>query len=323
MHEPRYAVEPVLFCTLVAAIPLLAVMCLGAPAPERLDPGLLATVLRLEVQAQDGGSPAVGTGFLVSTTGNASGKTLLITNKHVVGDWNYADRDFHRYYAWVDVFFYRSPNDPAGQAFRPGRIDLINVDRSLNTARVHLHPDRGIDLVAIDVTDKINNDAVEHIQSAVFDESFMLRFSDVRAWHVDITDEVIALGYPFGIRSLKDNYPIAKIGTLASTPGKEVSIPVLFKNRLNADVRTTLDGKFFVVDGLITFGNSGGPVTIVGGVRVGRDPKTNALQFTDRPVENRVIGVVSAGIGGGLSIVVSSDYVVELMHLADSKPETH
>jgi hypothetical protein len=44
------------------------------------------------------------------------------------------------------------------------------------------------------------------------------------------------------------------------------------------------------------------------------DPQSNQLQFTDKPIPNYVIGVVS-GLRGpsGLSVVVSSDYLLDLL----------
>jgi hypothetical protein len=110
------------------------------------------------------------------------------------------------------------------------------------------------------------------------------------------------------------------MGYLASIPGQEVTIPQGVVNRAGATVPTVLDGKFLVIDGLIVNGNSGGPVVLVGGVRVGRDAKTNQLQFTNAPIPNYVIGVVSYGLGGGLTVVVSSDYLFDLNDWASPKP---
>jgi hypothetical protein len=122
------------------------------------------------------------------------------------------------------------------------------------------------------------------------------------------------LGYPRGISSLRDDYPIAKVGYLAAVPGQEVSIPFPAINRAGKVVRPVIEGKYLIVDGLIVPGNSVGPVVLVGGVRTRQDPATNRLEFTNRPLENDVIGVVSCGLGAsGLTVVVSSDYVLDLI----------
>lgn len=92
-----------------------------------------------------------------------------------------------------------------------------------------------------------------------------------------------------------------------------MSIPVNAQNRAGTTVSTVLDGKFLIVDGLIVPGNSGGPVLLAGGIRVARDAKTNQLEFSSIPVKNLVIGIVSLGLRGGLTAVVSSDYVLDLL----------
>lgn len=281
-----------------------------AHASDRLDPALLKSVLRIETAPNADGDPNVGGGFLATATEDATGKVFLVTNKHMIGDWNYADGDVATPQPWINVFFYRA-NDPSGQTYRPTRIDLLS-GATLDATRVHLHPSPKVDLVIIDVTDKVRDQA-QHIDFTAYAPSYLVQFANIQAQLTYIADEVIALGYPLGIRSTRNNYPIAKIGYLASTPGEDVSVPINAKNRAGTLVSTSIDGKFLVVDGLIVPGNSGGPVVLAGGTRIRRDPTTNQLQFSDRSIKNYVAGVVSYALGGGLTVVVSSDYLLELL----------
>lgn len=283
----------------------VVVLSISACASDRFDPVLLKSVVWIQTSNEHGGG-----GFLVSTTEDNSGKTLLITNKHMIGDWNYADANFTSYARSIDVFFYRH-DDPSGATYRSTRIELMKGE-ALDGARVHLHSMPRIDLVAIDISDKVR-DPKEHIALNGFAPSFLIPFSNVQGAQTDIADQVIALGYPLGIRSLRNDYPIVKMGYVASTPGEDVSIPIRETNRVGVPVDLTVDGKFLVVDGLIVNGNSGGPVVLAGGVRVRRDPVSNQLQFTTTPVPNFVCGVVSYALGGGLTLVVSSDYVSDLI----------
>ncbi|MFZ1005453.1 MAG: hypothetical protein WAN65_01365 [Candidatus Sulfotelmatobacter sp.] len=234
----------------------------------------------------------------------------MVTNKHMIGDWNYADGNIQTLQPWINVFFYRA-GDPSGQTYRPTRIDLLS-GVALDPARVHLHPVPKVDLVVIDVTDKVRDQA-QHINFTAYAPSYLVHFANIQAQLTDIADAVIALGYPLGIRSTRNNYPIAKIGYLASTPGEEVNVPIKVKNRAGTLISTSIDGKFLVVDGLIVPGNSGGPVVLAGGTRIRRDPATNQLQFSDQSIKNYVAGVVSYALGGGLTVVVSSDYLLELL----------
>ncbi len=68
-----------------------------------------------------------------------------------------------------------------------------------------------------------------------------------------------------------------------------------------------------LIDGLIVPGNSGSPVILPSGIKTRLNPKTNTFEFTDRTIEDYVIGIVSLGLGGGLTVTDSSDYIVELI----------
>ena len=282
---------------------------------DRLDPALLKSVLRIEWPPDAQGIVAkTGGGFLMIASEDQSGNVFLITNKHMIGDWNYADANIQTYTPWINVFFYRA-GDPSGSTYKATRIDLLN-GTTVDTIKVHLHPSPRVDLVAIDVTDKVR-DAKEHIDLTSYTPSYLVPFANIQNYDTTIADEVIALGYPLGISSLRNGYPIAKIGYLASTPGEEVSIPITTMNRAGVPAKVTLDGKFLVVDGLIINGNSGGPVVLVGGgrMRLVEIEHTGQYQrqFLNAPIKNYVTGVVSYGLGGGLTAVVSADYLLELL----------
>jgi len=87
------------------------------------------------------------------------------------------------------------------------------------------------------------------------------------------------MGYPLGITSLKNNYPIAKSGYLASLPGEEFEINAPVVNRKNERVNARIEGKMLAIDRLIVGGNSGGPVVLPIEIKVRRDPKTKQVEF--------------------------------------------
>jgi hypothetical protein len=100
--------KPRVFC-FVAAILLQG---WGAVRPlyafERLDSGLLRSVVRIETSPDAAGLNETGSGFLVTTAAanDLSGKVLLVTNKHMIGDWNPADKNIQNFHPWINVFFY-------------------------------------------------------------------------------------------------------------------------------------------------------------------------------------------------------------------------
>lgn len=296
---------------------VLLVFVLGSlplAASERLDPDLLKSVLRIETPPNRGGHPEIACGFLVRSEPAKGGRVFLVTNKHVIGDWNYSDGDIQAPLPWINVFFYRTVADSSGYTYRATRVSLINSAGRLDASKIVLHPNPRVDVAAIDVTN-ITENPDEQIAPVVYDRSYFIPFDRIERYQTGIADEVIALGYPFGVRSLRNNYPVAKIAYLSSAPGEELSLPFPTKSRASAfPITVVLEGKLLLVDSLITNGNSGGPVVLMGGVRVRREPKTNQLQFSTEPIPNYVIGIVSAGFpGSGLSIVVSSDYILEVI----------
>jgi hypothetical protein len=200
----------------------------------------------------------------------------------------------------------------------------VNGAALLNASKVHLHPTPRIDLVAVDVTDQAN-DASEHIVGVGLDTGTLVPFEHIRDdWKTDIGDGVIVLGYPLGITSLRNNYPIAKVGNLASVPGDELSIPFPCIDRRGRSVKVTVEGKLLLIDGLIKGGDSGAPVFLLGGVRAFRDPISNGLRFSTEATPTAVFGIVSGNLGdSGLSIALSASYILELIHPPTQPPTAH
>jgi hypothetical protein len=55
---------------------------------DRLDSVLLKSVLRIEAAPNATGASNCGGGFLMVASEDTTGKVFLITNKHLIGDWN-------------------------------------------------------------------------------------------------------------------------------------------------------------------------------------------------------------------------------------------
>ena len=160
-----------------------------------------------------------------------------------------------------------------------------------------MSPSNDIDLVSFDVND-------------------LLPFNRISTWFTGLGDQVFVMGYPLGIASLKNNYPIAKSGYLASLPGEEFVVNYPCKNRKNELVTTRIAGKILAIDGLIVGGNSGGPVVLPVEMKTRRDPKTNQFQRSSEATKNFVIGIMSSVLGhSGVNIAYSSDYIQCLIEL--------
>jgi hypothetical protein len=278
----------------------------------RIKPAIFDAVVQITT-APTQADVFTGTGFLATPSADDSGRIYLITNKHMIGNWKCPGDELSEVYDWIDVYFYRN-NDPSGKQFRATRIVLKDHAGKLNAKKVFVHPDKIVDVVAIDVDSEIKNPG-EHIRESVFSATYMVRFKDIDKQLTGVGDQVFALGYPLGISSRPTNHPIAKVAYLASTPGEDTSIPYICGTQSNGQPRTvTVSGKILIVDGLIVHGNSGSPVLLAGGTRVRHDPVSGQIQFSTNDVLNLVTGIVSMGFdGSGLSIVYSSDYIWDLL----------
>ena len=210
----------------------LSLTCTGSSASDRLDYAQLKSVVRIETPPSADGRPGVGCGFLVGGDSAKGGRLFLVTNKHMVGDWNIADGDIQHPFQWIDVFFYRTVADASGRGYRATRVKLVDQAGHIDTSRVRLHPAPRVDVVAIDVTDKVK-DTSEQITWMAYDGSYLLPFDRIESMQTGIGDDVIALGYPYNIRSLRDDYPVAKTAYVASAPGQQLSLPIPTVNRQN------------------------------------------------------------------------------------------
>jgi S1-C subfamily serine protease len=302
---------------------LIMTLCLLSPViiqaqgqPGRVQPELLKAVVKIELPPNDKGLIPTGTGFLVSREvtikGNTVRKTFLVTNKHVLGDWNAADANIVNYYDWIDVYFYRTIAT-SGLYYKPLRIGLKDKDgKIIHKVKIHLNPIIDIGIIALDEELSPSN----NIDLISFDISYLLPFNRISVWFTGLGDQVFAMGYPLGITSLKNNYPIAKSGYLASLPGEEFVVNFPCENRNKERVNARIEGKILAVDGLIVGGNSGGPVVLPSETKIRHDPKTNQVQFTSEQIKNYVIGIVSSILGpSGVNIVYSSDYIQDLIEL--------
>jgi len=273
----------------------------------RIPKNLLKGIVKIQTPAG-----ITGTGFLVSKQiplkTDSVRVVFLVTNKHIIGDWNAADGNIQNYYNHLNVFFYSKTRTDQTLT----KVALKDSSGILRVDKIFIHPDPRKDVVIINVMEEIANNSL--IDLLIFDVSYLLKFNDIMNWFTGLGDQVFALGYPLGITSLKNNFPIAKSGYLASLPGEEFAIDINVINRKKVNVKTRMEGKFLLIDGLIVGGNSGGPVVLPSELAIRRNPKTNKVEFGSEMKKNYVIGIVSSALGpSGLSVCLSSDYILEMI----------
>ena len=284
--------------------------------PGRVKTEILKAVVKIELPPGENGFTPIGTGFLVSRDVTAGGtstrKTFLVTNKHILGDWNAADGDIINYHDWISVYLCRT-TAASGSHYKPLKIFLKDKDgKPLRKVKIHANPIIDVGIIALDEESSPSSD----IDLVSFDVNDLLPFNGISMWLTGLGDQVFVMGYPLGMSSLRNNYPIVKSAYLASLPGEEFVVNYPCKNRNNELVTTRIAGKILAIDGLLAAGNSGGPVVLPVETKTLHDPKTNQLWRSSEPTKNFVIGIVSSVLGhSGVNIAYSSDYILRLIEL--------
>ena len=276
-----------------------------------LDPKVLPIIVKIKTISQLSKKQTSGTGFVVAReviTESSKGRAyFLVTNKHMVSDWTLPDGSIANFNRFIDVYFYKAIQNKKNQ---PTRISLLDQQGDVRTRVVYAHPDNSVDIAIIFINAALQD--LSDINLPAFDVSFLRPFNAITSTYFNIGSQVFVLGYPFGITSLGTNYPIAKFGFIAATPGEEFAINVKNINRAGKIVEVRLEGKLLIIDGLIVPGNSGGPVVLPSVIKTRINPETGIFEHWTKQSDNQVIGILSGGFGpSGLSYSYSSDYIVE------------
>ena len=278
-----------------------------------VDPQVLPIVVKIETFSEREKKPIMGTGFMVSREAKLASETkrvlFLVTNKHMLSDWTLADgviKDFNKY---LQVHFYRT-DFSSEHPTQSLRIELCDKEGRPDDKKVQTHANPSVDVAVVFLQDDLTK--ATGINAPSFDVTFLLPFHRITSHYVNIGSQVFVIGYPMGITSLRNNYPLAKFGYIASTPGEEFAIEIPATDRKGVQKKVNLTGKLLVIDGLIVRGNSGGPVVLSSGVKTRINPDSKRWEHTTEPSKNLVIGILAGGFGSsGLSYTYSSDYIVQ------------
>ncbi|HWJ25553.1 MAG TPA: hypothetical protein VNS32_03365 [Flavisolibacter sp.] len=110
------------------------------------------------------------------------------------------------------------------------------------------------------------------------------------------------------------NLPIGKAAYIASSTSGKLKVYSSWKNRSGSIINISPDGPFFLVDGLITFGNSGGPVVAPYEYIYNVSPDGRVLHSKGK-IPNLVLGIVSNGDAStGLTVIYASDIILEMLN---------
>jgi len=256
-------------------------------------------LIRNVVEITKGGF--VGSGFIVQM----GKKFLLVTNKHMIGEWSPVDSLIYSDKIGINLY----GGHGATRFTYPIGIPLT-TNCVPNNKRIKVHPNPKIDIAVVDITYELN--AFASAASVVIDTSMLLNMEGMKKL-LTYGSQVFTIGYPNGQKAFTTNEPLVKAGFISSSIDGDLIIEQTWVNRKNQKIKILSEGKIFIVDGLIIPGNSGGPVLLSREVKwfyIGGE----LVHYND--MNNAYIGIVSnITPNTGLTVIFSSDNIMEVIRL--------
>lgn len=250
-------------------------------------------VINTVIEIQKGSE--TGSGFLVSL----GQKRLLVTNKHMVGNWSPVDSLIYN----DSIYIY--PYTRSG--FLKVGVKISTLGKPIQP-KIKIHPNQKVDIAIIDITSDILNLALDNTN--FIDTTYFVKFEQAKSI-LTYGSQVFTIGYPAGVKAFKTNQPLVKSGYLASSLDGDLVMEQIWENRKGVNVKTLTDGKIFIVDGLIIPGNSGGPVVL--SQEIVWFEINGQLKHLQN-IKNYFIGIVSnIYTNTGLATIFSSDNILEVI----------
>lgn len=184
-----------------------------------------------------------GTGFFVKSRN----KTFLVTNKHVIGT-----PKIQRQLEDLKLTF----NKVLEKKFQKDTAPITL--HGPNALPYNEHENPAVDVAAIDVTEFLKNHP-EIFHDEIPDSLFgFLEVLDSES--IDAGDDVLMIGYPVGYEPAESNFPMIKLGIIASKPDQATLTPDLDAERTKRPTMSPTAS--YYVSTLAIGGNSGGPVVL-------------------------------------------------------------
>jgi len=192
-----------------------------------------------------------GTGFLVSRKiGDKAIRVFLVTNKHVL----HRDATVRPTATHINC----EMNKQNGS----GNLEGVTIQFSLvypgtNDRNWIEHPDGHVDILAIEVTDLLNNNPSLVVRVVGYDTFATPEL--IAEQDLTIGDDIMVIGYPSAFKQGDSNLPIVRQGIIASQLGK-VYFDETQRDARGAIIKRAIPG--FLIDGGIIPGSSGSPVVL-------------------------------------------------------------
>lgn len=242
---------------------------------------LIRATVQLEQPAADG-KRTVGTGFLLNApTPDGKPRTVLVTAAHVLKSMPGAEMKIG----------YRVQDANGAWRYRPQPVKIRQDGQELWIRS----PDRDVAAIVVQAP-------AEFAQAAI-PLSWLADGDAFERYSIGPGDEMMALGYPWGMSANGAGFPILRAGKVASYP-----------------VAPSKQFPTFMLDFTVFPGNSGGPVFMSETVADETTGEARTVQLVAGVLTQELYGQNNERIG--LGVVTQARFVRDTVALLDSGPAT-
>lgn len=243
---------------------------------------LIRATVQLEQPAPDG-RRTVGTGFLISApTPDGQPRTVLVTANHVLGSMPGPEMKVG----------YRFQDASGAWRYKPQSVTI----RSNGTELWTRNPER--DVAAIVVK------APPEFAQAAIPLSWLADGEAFNRYRIGPGDEMMALGYPWGMSANGAGFPILRAGKVASYP-----------------VAPSKEFPTFMLDFTVFPGNSGGPVFLSETVIDPQTAQPKQVELVAGLLTQELYGQNNERIG--LGVVTQASFIRETVMMLDGAAAPH
>jgi S1-C subfamily serine protease len=278
---------------------------------KRIGDDLLKSIVRIN---SDSGS---GTGFIIHRDclldSIPHSIFFIITNKHVISNWNIVDSGLTTYFNPLNINF------TSHGRLKKKTINILDKKGIIDSPKVMLHPEHDIDVALIVISSEFADTSLTNMALPL---NALVKFNELLNINISIGEQIYAAGFPLDIYSTTNYYPIIISGHVSTLPGEVIKLKNQMKNRLGKIFKYEIEGKLLLIDGMLIFGNSGGPVFAPVGINI-NPLSSGGIRYKPIP-HNYIIGIMSSSMifhqgqyiySANLNFVYSSDYIIELIDM--------
>ncbi len=180
---------------------------------KRIGDDFLKSVVRINSNSGSGTGFIIGRECLVDTTKYTI--FFLITNKHVITNWNIVDSGITSYYNPLAINF------TSHKGLKTQTIDILDKKNKIDSQRIMLHPKHEIDVALVIVSGAFIDTGLNNMALPM---NALVPFKRLSNINISIGEQIYAAGFPLDIYSTTNYHPIIISGHVSTLPGEVIKL---------------------------------------------------------------------------------------------------